>query len=114
MEYIFVYGIFRDISHRFFDNAILCDKSFAIGKIYCVNEFYPGIKLGNSGIVVGDLYLINKDIFDEFDEFEGDEYIRKKTNICTFSGDILESWIYEYKYDISNFKEIAIGDWILR
>ena len=50
------------------------------------------------------------DQFDNLDEFEGDEYIR--TKVITSSD--LDCWIYEYKYDVSNFKEIKSGDWMLR
>ena len=44
------------------------------------------------------------------DDFEGDEYHRIKV---TTSTDI-ECWVYEYKYDISKFKNIKSGDWMLR
>jgi len=44
------------------------------------------------------------------DEFEGDEYIR--TKVRTESD--LECWIYEYIHDVSDFKQIKFGDWMLR
>ena len=109
MVYLFVYGLFRD-SARNLLGGTFCGRTTVNGKIYKVNEFYPGITLNKKGLVFGDVYLINEDVFPELDEFEGDEYIRTKVRT---SSDI-ECWIYEYIHDTSNFKEIECGDWMLR
>lgn len=74
-----------------------------------VDDFYPGFVEG-TGKVIGDVYLIDEELFPSLDEFEGDEYIRRK--IRTTSD--IECWIYEYKYDVSNHKLIKSGDWLLR
>ena len=79
------------------------------GKLYKVNEFYPGWVPGD-GKVWGDVYLIDPNLFPKLDEFEGDEYIRVKVRTSTD----IECWIYQYKYDVSGFKEIIGGDWMLR
>ncbi len=110
LEYVFVYGVFRDAYRNLLENAIYCDNAFVFGKIFKVNEFYPGYKRGCSSKVHGDIYLINKSLLDSLDEFEGEEYERKK--IWTSVG--LECWIYEYKFPINEFQEITAGDWILR
>ena len=111
MEYIFIYGLFRDSANGLLNDAIFCDKAFVYGNIYMVNEFYPGfIRKNCDHKVYGDIYLIDPNIFKDLDEFEGDEYIRKK--IFTSIGE--EVWIYEYKYDVSKFEEIKNGDWLLR
>jgi gamma-glutamylcyclotransferase (GGCT)/AIG2-like uncharacterized protein YtfP len=109
-EYLFVYGMFRDSAKNLLGEVIKCGKANVPGKLYLVNEFYPGFVSGKKGITWGDVYLVDSDIFDNLDEFEGDEYIRKKIRTSTD----LECWIYEYKHDISKFKEIKGGDWILR
>lgn len=110
MEYIFVYGIFRDASHNLLDGAIFCDKAFIYGKIYQVNEFYPGfVRVDCDNKVYGDVYLVDSSILKEL-EFEGDEYDRKR--IWTSLGE--EAWIYEYKYDVSIYNEVIGGDWIVR
>lgn len=109
MEYLFVYGVFRDSGKGLLENATFFGKATIDGKIYRVNSFYPGFVRGK-GKVIGDVYLIDESIFPELDEFEGDEYNRTKIRT---SSDI-ECWIYEYKYDISKFKEISGGDWMLR
>jgi gamma-glutamylcyclotransferase (GGCT)/AIG2-like uncharacterized protein YtfP len=44
------------------------------------------------------------------DVFEGDEYVRKRTRTSTD----VECWIYEFRDDVSDFKEIKGGDWMLR
>ena len=60
--------------------------------------------------VWGDVYLIDPKVLDQLDEFEGDEYIRKKIRTSTD----LNCWVYIYKDDVSNHKEIINGDWLLR
>ena len=54
--------------------------------------------------------MIDPSVFPLLDEFEGHEYIRRKVKTSTD----IECWVYEYKYDISTFKEIIGGDWMLR
>jgi gamma-glutamylcyclotransferase (GGCT)/AIG2-like uncharacterized protein YtfP len=109
MEYLFVYGLFRDSARSLLGDIIKCGKATIDGKLYKVNEFYPGFVEGN-GKVFGDVYLINPDVFPKLDEFEGDEYIRKKLRTSTD----LDCWVYVYRYDVSKFKEIKGGDWMLR
>lgn len=109
MEYIFVYGQFRDSAKFLLGTTTHCGKASISGKLYKVNEFYPGWIPGD-GKVWGDVYLIDPNLFPKLDEFEGDEYIRVKVRTSTD----IECWIYQYKYDVSGFKEIIGGDWMLR
>jgi gamma-glutamylcyclotransferase (GGCT)/AIG2-like uncharacterized protein YtfP len=109
MEYLFVYGVFRDSYKRQLEQTTFCGKAYVNGKIYRVNEFYPGFIHGD-GKVLGDVYLIDSKLLSQLDEFEGDEYIRTKIKTSTD----IECWIYEYKYDVSKFTEIKGGDWMLR
>ena len=109
MEYIFVYGLFRDSAKSLLGATKHCGKANITGKLYKVNEFYPGWVPGD-GKVWGDVYLIDPIIFEKLDDFEGTEYIRVKIRTSTD----IECWIYQYKHDVSNFKEIIGGDWMLR
>lgn len=109
-EYLFVYGLFRDASRNLLGEWVFCGKASVSGKLYKVNEFYPGIDITGKGKVWGDVYMIDPAVFPLLDEFEGDEYIRRKIKTSTD----IECWIYEYKYDVSTFKEIVGGDWMLR
>jgi gamma-glutamylcyclotransferase (GGCT)/AIG2-like uncharacterized protein YtfP len=109
-EYLFTYGMFRDAARPLLGDYINCGRSHVRGKLYRVNEFYPGYVEGDDGVVSGDVYLIDPSIFPELDEFEGDEYRRKKL----LTTNDLECWVYEYQKDVSSFKEIKSGDWILR
>ena len=115
MKYLFIYGSFRDISNNLLDGAIFCDKAFVFGKIYQVNEFYPGYIRDYNNKVYGDIYLVDESIFITLDEYEGDEYKLEKVYASRMDSSIIEEvLIYEYKYDIDGFKEIVCGDWILR
>lgn len=109
-EYLFVYGLFRDASRNMLGEIIKCGKATVDGRMYKVNDFYPGFISGNDGKIVGDVYLIYPKVFPLLDEYEGEEYIRRKIRTSTD----LECWIYEYKYDIKGIPEIKGGDWLLR
>ena len=115
MKYLFIYGAFRDTSNDLLGGAIFCDKAFVFGRIYQVNEFYPGYIRDCCNKVYGDIYLVDESIFDILDEYEGDEYELKKVYASRMDSSIIEEVsIYEYKYGIDGFKEIVGGDWILR
>lgn len=109
-DYIFVYGLFRDQAKNLLGAIEHLGKATVDGKIYKVNEFYPGFIRGKEGKVCGDVYIFNRENLPQLDEYEGDEYDRKR--IMT-SLDI-ECWVYEYKYDVSEFELIKLGDWMLR
>lgn len=110
MEYLFVYGMFRDSANGLLQDSKFCNKDYINAKMYRVNDFWPGIILDNKSKVIGDIYLIDPNIFTSLDEFEGSEYRRVK--VTTLSG--IDCWVYEWTLDIDGFKEIEGGDWILR
>jgi gamma-glutamylcyclotransferase (GGCT)/AIG2-like uncharacterized protein YtfP len=110
MEYLFVYGLFRDQSKTLLGDCTFCGKASITGKLYRVSEFYPGFNRHGDGKVWGDVYMIDPIIFPKLDEFEGHEYIRTKIRTSTD----IDCWIYEYKYDTFGFKEVKGGDWMLR
>ena len=110
MEYLFTDGLFRDSGKSVLGKEVIyCGKAYIEGRLYKVNEFYPGYVPGK-GKVWGDVYLFNPENLPKMDEYEGDEYIRKKVITSTD----INCWVYQYKYDISNFEEIKCGDWMLR
>lgn len=109
-DYIFVYGLFRDQAKKLLGDVTFLGKAYVDGKLYKVNEFYPGFIRGKDGQVWGDIYKFNSDNLPQLDEYEGDEYLRKR--IMTSLGK--ECWIYEYKFDVSKFSQIKSGDWYLR
>ncbi len=110
MDYLFTYGLFRDSGKIILGKeAIYCGKAYIKGKLYKVNEFYPGYVQGD-GKVWGEVYLFNPENLPNMDEYEGDEYIRKQVITSTD----VKCWVYEYKYDVSKFDQIKCGDWMLR
>lgn len=111
MEYLFVYGMFRDSAKGLLEDAKFCNKDYIHGIMYRVNEFWPGVVLNNKkDRVLGDVYLIKGDLFSKLDEFEGEEY--RRVRVRTVSG--VDCWVYEWALEVDNLKEIDGGDWILR
>lgn len=109
-DYIFVYGLFRDQSKRMLGETVYCGKASISGKLWKVNEFYPGFTSTKQGKVWGDVYLFDPSLLPQMDEYEGDEYKRVKVKTSTD----IECWAYEYKHDTTNITEIKSGDWYLR
>jgi len=111
LEYIFIYGVFRDAYNPILGDYIFCDRGFVFGGLWKVNEFYPGFKRDPPiGKVWGDLILVDGGILEELDKFEGDEYCRKK--IWTSLGEW--AWIWEWQGSVEGSNLIRSGDWILR
>lgn len=108
-DYIFVYGLFRDQSKNLLGNPVHCGKTSISGRLWRVNEFYPGFTPGD-GIVWGDVYLFDVSLLDQMDSYEGSEY----TRIRVKTQSDIECWVYQYVDDVSNCKEITSGDWYLR
>jgi gamma-glutamylcyclotransferase (GGCT)/AIG2-like uncharacterized protein YtfP len=108
-EKIFIYGLFRDQAKDLLKDFKSLGIHSVKGKLYKVNEFYPGFVKGEEKIF-GELVEVDNSVIPILDEYEGHEYNRIKIRTLTD----VECWIYEYKYDISNFKQIKSGDWMLR
>lgn len=108
--YIFVYGLFRDQARELLGDFEYIGRAYVYGKIWKVNDFYPGFKRGGDTKVWGEIFCIKKGVIPTLDEYEGDEYERKV--IETSLG--IDCWIYEYKYEINEYEFIQTGDWYLR
>lgn len=108
-EHVFIYGLFRDQARTLLGDFKSLGRDFVKGKIWKVNEFYPGFKEGD-GKVWGELIEVDSSVIPDLDQYEGHEY--ERTRIKTNSG--VECWIFRYKYDISEFNEVKSGDWYLR
>ena len=108
-DYIFVYGLFRDQSKRLLGETVYCGRTYINGKLWKVNEFYPGFTPGE-GKVWGDVYLFDPALLPTMDEYEGDEY--QRVRISTESD--INCWIYQYIHDTIDCEEIKSGDWYLR
>ena len=109
-EYLFAYGMFRETARTLLGDFVNCGMSTINGKLYRVNDFYPGYKKDDKSKVYGNVYAINEERLKELDEFEGSEYTRKKV---VTSNDI-ECWVYEYNQPVRNDQLIKGGDWLLR
>ena len=109
-QYLFVYGLFRDSARPLLGDMWSCGRASVKGSIYRVNEFYPGFKPDSDEQVWGEVFIIDKSVLPELDEFEGEEFHRRKITTSTD----LTCWIYEFIGDCKQFKKIKKGDWMLR
>jgi gamma-glutamylcyclotransferase (GGCT)/AIG2-like uncharacterized protein YtfP len=108
--HLFVYGLFRDSARPLLGNFIFLGRANVPGRIYRVNESYPGYQPGGDGVVWGDVYMVDDSVLPALDEFEGPEFERRR--VLTSIGP--ECWVYEFIDEIGSAKEIRGGDWMLR
>ena len=109
-QYLFVYGLFRDSARPLLGDMWSCGRASVKGSIYRVNEFYPGFKPDSDEQVWGEVFIIDESVLPELDEFEGEEFHRRKITTSTD----LTCWIYEFIGDCKQYKKIKKGDWMLR
>lgn len=120
-KYLFVYGsLKRGFSNPFSEYLNHFLRFYSTGKIegklYLI-DWYPGavLKKGEGSTIYGEVYeVINNDVFQFLDEYEGihhdssDFYNRKIVEVTTSNG-CVHSWFYEYIGSIDNKPSITTG-----
>jgi len=114
MPKLFVYGTLRKEECR---NSLLKECHF-IGYA-CARGFnlydlgsYPGMISGNSE-VIGEVYEIPEELFQELDEIEGTPYLYKRELINVILEDYspLLAYTYIYNGEVKSDTFIPSGDW---
>ena len=122
-ELIFVYGSLK----RGYRNEALLYEAKSLGKVKTLkkypliinkNEFYPYLinEEGKGYEVIGELYRIREDELIKLDQFEGNEFKRKKVKVQkkalrkkdNNNIEIIEVNVYYYNKDI-NYEEYNIS-----
>ena len=81
-EKIFIYGLFRDQAKDLLKDFKSLGIHSVKGKLYKVNEFYPGFVKGEAKIF-GELVEVDNSVIPILDEYEGHEYNRIKIRTLT-------------------------------
>jgi gamma-glutamylcyclotransferase (GGCT)/AIG2-like uncharacterized protein YtfP len=82
-------------------------------------DWYPGLVLGERGVVLGEVYEVSPSLLEELDEFEGvtlesednGEYHRIRAQVV-LEGEPKEVWIYEWLKGIAGYEIVESGDWL--
>ncbi len=121
-RYVFVYGTLRrgddnDITRlapppRFVGNARIAGTMHHLGR-------YPGVLLGGSGQVFGEVWAISAELEQKLDEIEAlypektNEYFKREIDVQV-SEQLLRCVVYEINPEYALGKPvIASGDWVL-
>ena len=119
-EYLFVYGWLKQKYHRDLPFEMPKKKigdGFVYGKLFYVAD-YPGLELGGSQLVFGELYEIPTQYdWSEMDHFEqslptivdNPEYERVRAT-CYLSKEPYNCWVYQYLRDWDQNRLIAGGE----
>jgi gamma-glutamylcyclotransferase (GGCT)/AIG2-like uncharacterized protein YtfP len=119
-ELVFVYGTLRPggSNHWRMDGAEFIASGHVMGEMYRI-DWYPGVVLGGSGRVVGQVFAVGPEQLARLDEFEGvsaaevagSEYRRVKTAVLT-DGNELQAWIWEWIGPVDERIKVESGDWL--
>jgi gamma-glutamylcyclotransferase (GGCT)/AIG2-like uncharacterized protein YtfP len=103
MEYLFVYGTLRKNYDLKLKNRIAKELKYigqgkAKAKLYDLGR-YPGAVKDKTSEVVGDVFLLSdsEKVLKLLDDYEGEEYERKREKVKFRSGKLITAWIYFYK-----------------
>ena len=82
-------------------------------------DWYPGLVLGDGGLVKGEIYEIGSEMLKALDEFEGigleddrnGEYHRVRAEV-SLSDKPTTVWIYEWLKGLDSYEIVEAGDWL--
>jgi len=112
--YVFVYGTLRigEVRHRVIQDCEFVGMAYTEGyDLYLISRF-PGMVPG-SGRVVGEVYRVPEEIFQELDLIEGVPHLyrRELIKVKLDTGEELETYTYIYNRSVDGLEKIPSGDW---
>jgi len=115
---IFIYGTLRrgGRAHHLMQAADFQSKGLASGRLVHVDQ-YPGLIPCDDEQVMGELYLLNDQLLNELDRYEGclespPHYLRQETMVLLENGEKRSAMVYTFQLLESHHEEIKNGDWI--
>lgn len=109
---VFVYGTLRkgEVNHYLLDSASYCGAHTTLPK-FQMNDLgaYPGVTLGGTVSIVGEVYEIDRRQFAHLDQLEGYPQLYDRQLIPTEWG---KAWIYLYRQSLMGRKPVVSGDWV--
>lgn len=114
--FLFVYGSLKKNkpNNHLLKNATFINDATTLEKypLLKIHEYYPYLidDINNGNYINGELYLINKDMLNKLDIFEGNEFTRKKIEVC-FNINVVESQVYFSTKKKKYQKENLIIEW---
>ena len=119
-ELVFVYGTLRRGASNSWrmDGAEFVADGTVDGRIYRI-DWYPGLVLGGTSRVIGEVFAVTPEHLAALDEFEGvsaaentgSEYRRVKAKVAT-AGWTIEAWAWEWIGPLDESKRVRSGDWL--
>ena len=118
MEYLFVYGTLRNnydlkLKNRVAKYLEYVGKAKIGARMYDLGK-YPGAIKDKTSEVIGDVFLILdvEKVLKYLDEYEGNEYERKKEKVKLRSKKIIIAWMYWYKGVVKEERRIFYKDYL--
>jgi gamma-glutamylcyclotransferase (GGCT)/AIG2-like uncharacterized protein YtfP len=128
--YLFVYGTLRrdsnsEMYHLLAHYGHFVDYATYQGKLYKV-DYYPGLVPSDNphDVVHGEVYKFSCPdiVLSRLDDYEEcgpkfskpTEYVRRKENVKTKSGEVITAWVYIYDRPTEGLQLIQSGDFFER
>jgi gamma-glutamylcyclotransferase (GGCT)/AIG2-like uncharacterized protein YtfP len=113
-ERIFVYGTLRrgGSNHHRMKDAGFLSTAQVNGRLYRI-DWYPGLIPDDSASSVhGEVFEVSREILNELDAFEGDEYLRVKLEVRLPDHSSVETWLWAWTGPTDESQRITGGDWL--
>lgn len=118
-DYLFVYGTLRKnydlkLKEKVASNITYVAQAKLKATLYDIGKYPGAIKENNYDEVVGDVFLLNdsEKAFEILDNYEGEEYVRKKSKVQLRSGKTVIAWVYWYNQEPLGKQRIAYKDYL--
>jgi gamma-glutamylcyclotransferase (GGCT)/AIG2-like uncharacterized protein YtfP len=117
-NYLFVYGTLRNafdlkLKNRVAKELKYVSKAKVGARLYDLGR-YPGAVKDKTSEVMGDVFLLSdpEKVLKFLDDYEGEEYERKKEKVKLRSGELITAWIYWYKGIVKEERRIFYKDYL--
>ena len=120
VDYLFAYGTLRKnynlkLKDKVADELTYIGQAKVAATLFDIGK-YPGAirETNNKNEIIGDVFVLNDAIkvFKILDEYEGNEFLRKKSVVKLRSGKSINAWIYWYNQSPSGKQRIPYKDYL--
>lgn len=118
-NYLFVYGTLRNkytlkLKDKVSKELQYIGRAKVNASLYDLGRYPGAIKENEKSEVVGDVFLFNnpEKVFKVLDDYEGENFSRKKEEVNLRGGKLLNAWIYWYNQNPKGKHRLHYKDYL--
>jgi len=117
-NYLFVYGTLRrhydlKLKGRVEHELEYIGRAKIDGSLYDIGRYPGAVKERNADEIIGDVFAVTDPVrvFKILDQYEGDEFKRKRNKVRLKSGKSINAWVYWYNQKPEGKQKIKYKDY---